>query len=244
MNISLAAEPVFYFLGVPITNSLLGTWVVMAFLLGLTVMVNRGARLIPRGIQNLFEEILNAYLELAESVVGEKARTFFPLVFTFFLFIILSNWFGLIPGVGSLGFNEEIHGVKTFVPIFRAATSDLNTTIALALISVLASQYYGFKFLQIKYLKKFFDFRGPINFFVGILELISEFTKIISFAFRLFGNIFAGEVLLMVMAFLIPLAGSLPFFGLEIFIGFIQALVFSMLSLVFFNVATIGHAEE
>ncbi|MFH0863699.1 MAG: F0F1 ATP synthase subunit A [Candidatus Gottesmanbacteria bacterium] len=244
MNISIAAEPVFYFMGFPVTNSLIGTWIVMAVLITLALAINKVNKIIPQGLQNYFEAVFGGFLGLAESIAGEKARIFFPIIFTFFIFIILSNWFGLLPGVGSLGFYEEIHGHRVFIPYFRAATSDLNTTIALAIISVAATQYFGFKSLKIKYMKRFFDFSGPINFFVGILELVSEFTKIISFGFRLFGNIFAGEVLLMVMAFLIPLAGSLPFFGLEIFIGFIQALVFSMLSLVFFNVATIGHEEH
>ena len=127
------------------------------------------------------------------------------------------------------------------MPLFRGPTADLNTTIALALISVFMIQFYGFKHLGLKYLKKFFNFSNPINAFIGILELISEFSRIISFAFRLFGNIFAGEVLLTVISFLIPFIAPLPFLGLEIFVGFIQALVFTMLSLVFISMATSHH---
>lgn len=243
MNISLAAEPIFYFLGFPITNSLIATWIVMAILVIFAFIISHGATLIPSGLQNFFEEIFQAFLELCQSVAPERARLFFPLVFSFFIFIITANWFGLLPGVGSIGFYEEIHGKKLFIPLFRAATSDLNTTLALAIVSMGAVQYFGWKTLRLSYLRRFFNFSSPINFFVGILELVSDFAKIISFSFRLFGNIFAGEVLLMVMAFLIPMAGSLPFFGLELFVGFIQALVFSMLSLVFLNVAT-AHEEH
>ena len=244
MNISLAAEPVFYFLGLKITNSLLATWMVMGLLIGLAYFLGKKIKTIPKGFQNLFEMIFEAFLGLTESVAGNKSRLFFPLTFTLFLFILISNWFGLLPFVGSLGFHEEIHGKEIFVPLLRAATSDLNTTLALALISLTAIQYYGVKHLHLFYFKKFFDLGSPIKFFVSLLELISEFSKILSFSFRLFGNIFAGEVLLMVIAFLLPFIGPLPFFGLELFVGFVQALVFGMLTLVFLNVATIGHEEH
>lgn len=243
MSISLAAEPIFHFWGFKITNSLLSTWIVIGLLFLLVFLINKNAKLIPSGLQNFFEKILEAMYDLCVSVAGPKAPVFFPLVFTFFLFILLANWFGLLPGVGSIGFYEKIHGKEVFVPLFRAATSDLNTTIALALISMFAVQYYGFKFHKFSYFKKFLNFKSPIMFFVGILELVSDISKIISFSFRLFGNVFAGEVLLMVIAFLIPVAGTLPFFGLELFVGFIQALVFSMLTLVFLNVASVSHDE-
>ncbi len=243
MNISLAAEPLFYFWGFPITNSLLFTWIIMGLLMILAIGVGRSAKLVPEGIQNLVEEIIGVFLNLCDTVSPKHGRLFFPLVFSLFLFILVINWVGLLPLIGSLGFYEKVHGKQVFIPFFRAATSDLNMTLALALISVGGVQYYGIKSLRFSYFKKFFNFTSPINFFVGILELISEFSKIISFSFRLFGNIFAGEVLLMVIAFLIPVVGTLPFFGLEIFVGFIQALVFAMLTLVFLNVAT-SHAEE
>ena len=130
------------------------------------------------------------------------------------------------------------------VHLFRAGTADLNTTIALGLVSVVLTQYFGFKFLSLGYFSKFFNFSSPIMFFVGILELISEVGKILSFGFRLFGNVFAGEVLLAVITYLAGVAVPIPFYGLEVFVGFIQALVFAMLSLVFINMATLGHGEE
>ncbi len=137
--------------------------------------------------------------------------------------------------------DEGVAHKATTVSLFRPGTADLNMTLALAIFSIMAVQFWGVKFLNLAYFKKFINFSSPINFFVGILELISEFAKIISFAFRLFGNIFAGEVLLVVITFLTLLLIPVPFYGLEIFVGFIQALVFAMLSLVFFNMATHKH---
>jgi len=130
---------------------------------------------------------------------------------------------------------------KKAVAFFRGANADINMTIALGLISVASVQFFGLKFAGTNYLKKFFNFSSPIMFVVGLLEIISEFSKILSFGFRLFGNIFAGEVLISVISYLIPVVLPMPFIGLEIFVGFIQALVFSMLTLVFINMATEAH---
>jgi len=139
--------------------------------------------------------------------------------------------------------NSE-HNESEIVPIFRPGTADVNTTAAFAIISVFYTQLIGIRFLKLDYFKKFINTTSPLMFFVGILELISEFAKIISFLFRLFGNIFAGEVLLGVMAFLLPLIIPMPFYGLELFVGFIQALVFALLSLVFFNMATLKNENH
>lgn len=136
------------------------------------------------------------------------------------------------------------HKSGKFTPLFRSGSADLNMTIALALISVIVTQIVGFKALGIGYLKKFFNFKNPIAFFVGILELISEFAKIISFSFRLFGNMFAGEVLLAVMLMLVPYFAPIPFYGLEVFVAVVQAFVFAMLTLVFIKLAMMPHREE
>ena len=155
---------------------------------------------------------------------------------------ILKNWFGLLPGVGSFLIKVvEEHG-EVFIPLLRGNNADLNTTLALAIISVVSIQFFSIKYLGIKkYLHKFFNFSDPISFFVGILDILSEFSKVLSFAFRLFGNIFAGEVLLTIVAFLVPVLASFPFIGLEIFVGFVQALVFSMLTAVFISGAIVEH---
>lgn len=138
--------------------------------------------------------------------------------------------------------SEEGHAKTT--ALFRAQTADLNTTIALGLITIFLTQVFGFKYLKLGYLKKYFNFSSPIMFFVGILELVSEFAKIISFAFRLFGNVFAGEVLIAVLLYLTKVIIPIPFYGLELFVGMMQALVFSMLSLVFYTMATQSHDEH
>lgn len=244
LHISLAAEKLFSFLGFGVTNSFLMTVLVSLLLVAFSLRITKKVSLVPNRGQNALEIIFEVFLNLVETVASKKAQKFFPLVFTFFLFIVLGNWSGLIPGVGSFGFwKTEDHQI-ILVPFLRGATADLNTTLALALFSVGAIQYFGLTLLKRTYLLRFFNFQNPALFLVGLLELISDLAKVISFAFRLFGNIFAGEVLLIVMAFLIPLFIPLPFLGLEIFIGFIQAFIFALLTLVFLNVATAGHGEE
>ncbi|HUD19634.1 MAG TPA: F0F1 ATP synthase subunit A [Patescibacteria group bacterium] len=240
LHISLAAERIGSILGMPITNSLLATWVTMAVLIIFSWAATRNLQMIPSGIQVIAEVLIGGLYDFFKSVTGEKhINKFFPLVASFFLFIITANWLGLLPGFGTIGF---FHG-EEFVPLLRAATADLNMTIGLALVAVIAIQYFGFKVVGFHYSSRFINFSNPIMFLLGILELVSELSKVISFAFRLFGNIFAGEVLLAVMAFLMPFLVPLPFLTLELFVGFIQALVFSMLTAVFLNVA-VSHGEE
>lgn len=233
-HISLAAQEIFKIGPLPITNSLLTTWLVMAGLTLFSFLATFKLSLIPKSIQNFAEMIIEGLFSLFSPVTKEKTERFFPLLATLFIFIILANWIGLLPGVGVIGVYKE----KEFVPLFRGATADLNTTLALAISAVLAIQYYGIKTLGAKiYLKRFLNFSSPISFFVGLLEIVAEFARVLSFAFRLFGNIFAGEVLLTVVAFLIPLFAPLPFIGLELFVGLIQALIFSMLTAVFLSSA-------
>ncbi|OGK17608.1 ATP synthase F0 subunit A [Candidatus Roizmanbacteria bacterium RIFCSPHIGHO2_01_FULL_39_8] len=185
-------------------------------------------------IHFIFSGIYNFF----QTVVGEKITYLFTLLGSLFLYILLLNWFGLLPGVGSVLVRVKEGHEYVLAPLLRGNTTDLNTTLALALVAFTATQYYGFKLLGPKeYLGKFFNFSSPIAIFTGLLELVSEFSRIISFAFRLFGNIFAGEVILVIIAFLVPILVSFPFFLLEIFVGFIQAFVFAMLTAVFINLA-------
>lgn len=237
LHVSLPAEVIFHLDSFPITNSILVTWLVMASLIIFSILATRNLQMAPSGAQNFAEMVLGGLFNFFETVVGERARIFFPLVTTFFLFIILGNWSGLIPGFGSIGFREVMEGKEVLVPLFRRVTADLNTTLALALFSVGAIQYFGLRQLKITYLKKFLNLRGPIDFFIGMIELISEMARIISFSFRLFGNMFAGEVLILIISFLIPIIAPVPFLFLEIFVGFIQAFIFAMLTLVFLNMA-------
>jgi len=289
--VSIKSEPLFHIGGFTITNSLFTTWIVMIILVVVSLLATRRmpkdvqsastSDLLPGGLQNLFEFIIEALHGLTKGIAGHWTPKFFPIIATIFLLVITANWIGLIPGVGTIGILEHPHEVSEatakgateftgfvangpiltaepakraeegyfVVPFFRSPSADLNFTLALALISVFLVQYFGVKGNGAGYFKKFFDvsgfkrgaFWGFIGIFVSILELISEIAKVISFSFRLFGNIFAGEVLLLVMAFLIPYLISIPFYGLELFVGFIQALVFMLLTLVFFTLAASSH---
>jgi len=246
MEISLAAEKIAQIGSFKVTNSLLLSWITTILLAVLALTVSSKRNLIPSGIQNFFELIVEFLYNTVNDVIGNEKMTkkYFPLLATIFLFIVFNNWIGLLPGIGPIGINEIKEGKQILVPLFRGGNADLNTTLALAITAVIGVQVFGVAALgTAKYAKKFFNFSNPINFFVGMLELISEFSKMISFSFRLFGNIFAGEVLLMVIASLVPVIAPLPFFLLELFVGIVQALVFMMLALVFIKGATTAEAH-
>jgi F-type H+-transporting ATPase subunit a len=290
--------------GVQFTNAFITALLVDLILVVLAFVGTRNMQLVPSGLQNLLEWIVEALYNLTESVATAKwAPRFFTVVATIFFYVLISNWFGLIPGLAAIGVCEEHHvpssehatipGLaapllahpegeqrpplgcqpgEVIVPFFRSPSTDLNNNFALALISVAMTQVFGVMALGVGYFTKFFNFKGmvrafgpnehgerrgcagmlgafmfgAIDFFVGVLELISEFAKIISFSFRLFGNIFAGEVMLLVLASLLPLILTIPFLGLEVFVGLIQAFIFYILTLAFFAIATISHdhAEE
>jgi F-type H+-transporting ATPase subunit a len=194
----------------------------------------------------VLELIFEGALSFIESVTQDKkqALAFFPLIMTIFLFVLLSNWIGLLPGLGTIGLlHHNAEGQATIIPFLRSTSADLNFTMALSLMVVLTTQFTGIAALGIvKYGKKFLvsPFHKPyvLGTFVGLLELLSEFAKFLSFSFRLFGNVFAGEILLTVMLHLVPYFVPLPFLFLEIFVGLIQAAVFAMLTLVFMKMAT------
>ncbi len=240
--VSVSAEHIFSVFNMPVTNSMLTAWMVVILLSVVSYFATRKMKIVPTGMQNFFEMAIEELFKIVESVFGNREQTlkYFPFAVTFFFFILTANWMGLLPGFGSIGFYEE--GV--FVPIFRSATADLNTTLAFAMISVIMIQVAGIMALGFKkYGKKFINFSSPLNFLVGLLELMSEFAKIISFSFRLFGSIFAGEVLLVVISGLVPYIIPLPFLGLELFIGAIQAFVFMLLTVAFMKIATTDMAH-
>lgn len=246
-HITLNSQTIFHLGSLAITNSIIATWVVIVVLVMIFLLATRKMQKVPRGLQNLGEFIIEALLNLCQSVTQDrkKAEKFLPWVATFFLFILLANWMELLPGFASFGWLEFREGKESITPFLRSANTDLNTTLAMAVISVLAIQIFGIATIGFfQHWKKFLNFSSPINFFVGALESISEIAKIISFSFRLFGNIFAGEVLLVVITFLVPYLAPIPFYGLELFVGFIQALVFAMLTLVFMTMATSAHEEH
>jgi len=235
MHVSIAPETIFSLFGFSLTNSLISSIVVTLLLAMVATIVGQNYHRLPRGLQHLFEMSYEMFENLAISISGEKGKRFVPLATTIFLFVICSNWIGLLPGVGSILYHKH--------PLFRGASADLNTTFALALISVSAANIYSIR--QSGLYRHLAHFKNP-------LEIISEISKILSFGFRLFGNVFAGEILLSAagkIAVLIAnqepwyfgLIGGIiqvPFLSLEIFVGFIQAFIFSVLTLVFIGVYT------
>jgi len=239
-EISLRAEEIFRVGNYTVTNALLLSTLSLVALAALGLTLKRRLRMVPDMFQNVFETALDALLGLMDSVLGDrkKSERYLPLVATIFLFILFSNWLGLLPGVGSI----VVHEGNRTVPLLRSPAADLNFTLALAIVAVLSINILGVAAIgAAKHAKKFFNFKNPIEFFVGILELISEFAKMVSFSFRLFGNVFAGEVLLTIMAFLVPYLVPLPFLFLELFVGMIQAFIFAMLTLVFIASAVTEH---
>jgi len=246
MEIAIAAETVTRVLGIPVTNSLLASLLTTVVLVTISYFATKNLKEVPKGIQNILEFAVESLYNMIQDVTKNKDLTykFYPIVATIFLFVMTSNWMGLLPGFSTIGLKEETaSGHEVVVGFFRSANSDLNSTIALAVVSVLSIQFMGIAVLGFaKYGKKFINFSSPIAFFIGILEIVSEVAKMISFSFRLFGNVFAGEVLLTVIMTIAPFIAPVPFFALELFVGAIQALVFAMLLLVFLNTATM--AEE
>lgn len=332
-HVSIGAEPLLA--GGPrwFTNSFIHTILVDIVLIALAYYATRSMSLVPSGLQNVMEAVIEYLYSFCESVAGHNARKYSHWALTLFLFIIISNWSGLIPGVGSIGFyhvgaehgaveehntSEEHDGTEApapaeeapadehqegesnehsmvtpnstmsqnaallnsqvamadgkvlivepasaptsvraaeegehakFVPLLRPPSADLNFTFAIAIVTMVMVQVYGYQALGTSYFTKFFNNSGHgamrgVNLFVSTLEFISEVARILTFAFRLFGNIFAGEVVLATMAFLVTFILPIPFYFLEIFVGAVQSLVFMMLALIFFTVATISHGGE
>jgi F-type H+-transporting ATPase subunit a len=260
----LPAPVLFHILGLPVTNTMIGSWITIVFLVLFSWAVTRRMKIIPGRLQTVFESGLGWVYELCLNIAGEEnGRRFFPLITTIFLFVLFNAWLSLIPGFGSI--EIMIHGHH--YELLRGANTDVNTPLAIALISVGVFWYYGFKDIGIGFLGQYLNFGrffrsfghlftgkfksgmsgifyGFIDAFVGGLELLSVFIRIISFTFRLFGNMTAGEILLLIAAFLIPWVLALPFYGLELLVGFVQALIFSGLSLVFFTMAVTPHEAE
>lgn len=322
--IEIKAEPLWTIGSIEITNTLFTAWIVVIMLVVGAYLTTRKMRYMPSGWQNLVEGAIEALFGLVVGTVGEKhGRRFFPVIATIFLFVVVSNWFALVPIFNSIGkvesigvdeehFHEEavvledkglplimpgatelefdvdeaacegIAGeehercleeqrgiaianeleeedvaadakIGIIAPYFRSVNTDLMTPMALAIVSAIFVEFWGISTLGFfAYASRFFNVRrmargdpmGVIDFFVGILEFIAEIARLISFSFRLFGNMLAGEILLLIMTFLIPLLLALPFYGLEIFVGAIQAFVFAMLTLVFGALAVTSHEDH
>lgn len=297
-HVSVKAETLFEIApGIPFTNSLVIMLLTDVILIVLALAATSKMDMVPRGLQNIAEILIDGFYNLFAGVNKEwiKRGITFPLIMTMVLFIMLANWLGLMPGVGPIGFckaHEENHDTngqehhalvqdmrvasvgpfdgwqasftakeaetdgrqplilgcepgESITPLFRTPSADLNFTFGIALLAFVYIEITGFQALGAGYLGKFFNFKdGIMGFLVGLLEIISEFARILAFAFRLFGNVFAGEVLLVVLASMIPLALPLPFFFFEVFVGFIQAFVFAILTMAFIAIAVTPHGGD
>lgn len=264
-EVTLFAEPVMHIGNFTITNSLLSGWLVVVLVIVLSFVIRMKISRIPGKLQSLFEIVIEGALDLCDQVTGQRTLSLkvFPVVFSVFFFVLLNNWLGLLPGVGSIGFYEMHNGVNTFIPLFRGGTADINTTLALGFLAVIGSNIFGVivvgfwktfnKYINLTALSHMVTkvrkdptvlIVSPITFFVGLIEAVGEIAKVASLSFRLFGNIFAGEVLLMSMAMIMKYIVPVPFLFLEVFVGLIQALIFSLLSLVYFTIAAQDHSEH
>jgi len=265
-HVELPSEGILHTPIITITNTLIASWLTIIVLIGLVYACTRKMKLIPGRLQSLAELIVETLLNFVKSVAGEKnARTLFPVVATIFLYVLTNAYLALLPFFGTIGITEHD---GTFIPLLRAANTDINLPLSIAIVSFVCVEFWGLRSLGFfHYINSFFNFGqlrdgfvslfkgkirpaisgimfGFINLFIGMLEILSHFIRIISFTFRLFGNMTAGEILLLVVTFLIPLVASIPFYGLELLVGVLQALIFAGLTLVFGVIAMAPHAEE
>jgi F-type H+-transporting ATPase subunit a len=260
----LFAEPIYQSKDFTITNTLLTSWVAVIFIVILSIVIRSKLKEIPRGIQNFFEVIMENGLSLCDQVTNDRSLSLkiFPIAISVFFFILVNNWFGLLP-LGGFGIIEKGEQGLSFIPFLRGGTADINTTLALAIMAVLGANIFGVFSIGIwKSFNKYVNLKvigqigkkirkdptiilvAPITFFVGLIEIVGEFAKVASLSFRLFGNVFAGEVLLASMAALVGYVVPIPFIFLEILVGVIQALIFSILLVVYFTIAASDHDHD
>ena len=253
---TLYAETVFNIGDFNVTNSLLTSWVAVFLIIILSLTIRAKNSRIPGVFQSFLEIIINGALDMMDLVTNDRAKSkkVFPIIFGIFLFVLINNWLGLVPGLGSITYDGTA--------IFRGATADLNTTLALGLFSIVSANIFGIMVVGgWNYFNKFVNIKAlieipgkikedwtviiinPIMFFVGLLEIIGEFAKVASLSFRLFGNIFAGEVLIASIAALIAFGVPLPFMFLEVIVGIIQVLIIPILTLVYYTIASTEHAH-
>ncbi|MCC6323529.1 F0F1 ATP synthase subunit A [Candidatus Nomurabacteria bacterium] len=261
---TLYAEPIAHFGSFTVTNALFTSWIVVLIIIVISIAIRLKIKKVPKGMQNLFEMIIDGATNLCNQVTNDErvTRKAFPIVFAVFMFVLINNWMGIVP-LGGLGLIEMTEHGKAFIPLIRSGTADINGTLPLAILSVLGANLFGVfsiglwktfnKYVNLKALGGIFTkirkdpmvlLTAPIMVFVSALELIGEFAKIASLSFRLFGNVFAGEVLLASMAALIAYLLPTPFLLLEVMVGVIQAFIFAILTLVYYTIASQDHDEE
>jgi len=263
-EITLFAEPIFHLGSFTVTNALFTSWIVVGIIIILSLALRSKLKTVPGKLQNLFEIIVDGALSLCDQVTANRAISvkIFPIAISVFFFILINNWLGILP-LGGFGLLEKSEEGLAFIPFLRGGTADINTTIALAVMAVLGANIFGIfsvgiwktfnKYVNLKVLGEIFTkirheptiiIVAPITFFVGLIEIVGEFAKVASLSFRLFGNVFAGEVLLVSMAALVAYIVPIPFLFLELLVGVIQALIFSILTVVYFTIASTDHDEH
>ena len=261
---TLYAEPIAHIGSFAVTNALFTSWIAVILIIIMAIAIKTKLREVPRKFQNFFEIVLDGALSLCDQVTGDRKISVrvFPLVVSIFFFVLINNWIGIMP-FGGFGIVEKIEGELAFIPFIRSGTADINTTLALGVISVIGANLFGIitiglwktfnKYVNLISLGQIFTkvkkdptilVVAPISFFVGVLELIGEFAKVASLSFRLFGNVFAGEVLLLSMSAILAYGLPIPFLFLEIFVGLIQAFIFAVLVVVYFTIASQDHNEH
>ncbi len=284
-HVHLPAEEVFDISGFPVTNCIIASWLAIVVLLAMFIVGTRRMKLVPKGFQNLIEWIYETLYNFAEQAAGpRKARLFFPLFATIFLYVVMAAWLSLIPGFDMFGWvaegSEHAGGIKGAfageikdidlieTPWLRKANSDINFPLAMAVIAFFSWTYWAIRMIGIReYSKQFIKmdnitkgmkllsngdfksapmtfFMGGVDMFVGFLEFLSRLIQIISLTFRLFGNMLAGAILILVILYLVPWFVAIPFYGLELLFGFVQALIFAGLTLVFSVIATTQESEH
>lgn len=262
---TLYSESIAHIGSFQITNSLLTSWVALLIIIFLTFSIKRHLKKVPTGLQSFMEMTFELFFGLFDSVTGDRKKTlkYAPFVLSFFFFILINNWLGILPGVGTIGQIVASGSQFLFVPYLRGGTADMNTALALTIVAMVASHILSIIALGFwNYFNRYINLKtlleipkkvlknptvlliNPIMFFVGLIEIIGELAKIISLSFRLFGNVFAGEVLLASMSVLIAFVVPIPFYFLEVLVGLIQALIFAMLVLTYISTGTTSEIES
>lgn len=260
---TLYAEPIAQVGGFYVTNSLLTSGLAFIIILVIGLSLRKSYKKVPTGLQNMMEAIIETFLGIFDDITGSRKKSLklAPIVLSFFFFILVNNWLGILPGVGSIG-QVVAHGEDLFfIPYLRGGTADINTTLALATLGVVISHIFGVLAVGWwKYLNRYVNLQvlleipkkirqnpmiiliNPIKAFVSLIEIIGELAKVASLSFRLFGNVFAGEVLLASISAILAWGAPIPFLFLEVLVGLIQALIFAMLVLTYLTINTT--AEE
>ena len=255
VHVEIAAERLFSIGPLTVTNSMIGALLASVLLLLAAFWFARRASLVPSRMGSLMELPIEFLAGIVRGTGGKRWRQFAPLIFGIFLFVLVANWLSLLPGVGTIGLAEEVDGKQIIVPFVRAGAADLNFTLGLALISFISFIAFGLRANGVRgYLKELLvaepAYMTPL---LTPIHLISELSRVISLSMRLFGNVFAGEVLLATMLaltttalFMLPLAFVIPgvFIGLELLFGLVQALVFALLSMTYITLAIAEHRQH